>query len=140
MLLRTAFAMALGVCSVWAQESRISGENIRARVKYLASDELAGRGVGTNGEKLATSYIASQLQAAGLKPGGDNNTYFQKVPLVGSTTLPSASLKFSGKGSTVSLISSRTTWEQRSRRSRRMISRRKQFCGTWHLGARIRLG
>src|SRR4051794_38504130 len=103
MLLRTAFAMALGVCSVWAQESRISDENIRAHVKYLASDELAGRGVGTNGEKLATNYIASQLQVAGLKPGGDNNTYFQKVPLVGSTTLPSASLKLSGKGSPVSL-------------------------------------
>ena len=103
MLYRTLFTIALGVCSVWAQDSRISGEKIRAHVKYLAGDELAGRGVGTNGEKLATNYIASQLQGAGLKPGGDNNTYFQRVPLVGSTTLPSASLTFSGKRSPVSL-------------------------------------
>src|SRR4051794_8858230 len=103
MLFRVTFTIALVACSAWAQNSRISGEKIRAHVKYLASDELAGRGVGTNGEKLATNYIASQLQVAGIKPGSDHNTYFQRVPLVGSTTLPSASLKISGKGSPISL-------------------------------------
>src|SRR5581483_8908550 len=79
-----------------AKDLHVSGEKIRAHVKYLASDELQGRGVGTNGEKLATRYIASQLQAEGVKPGGDNGTYFQRVPLVGVTTRPSATLAISG--------------------------------------------
>src|SRR5262245_50138303 len=60
----------------------ISIDRIRGDVKYLASDPLQGRGVGTRGEELATDYIADQFQKAGLKPAGDGGTYFQKVPLV----------------------------------------------------------
>ena len=86
-----AVAALLTSCAA-AQDLHISGERIRAHVNYLASDKLEGRGVGTEGAKLATDYIASQLQEAGLKPGGDNNTYFQRVPLVGVTTEPSATL------------------------------------------------
>ncbi|HTU46549.1 MAG TPA: M20/M25/M40 family metallo-hydrolase [Bryobacteraceae bacterium] len=86
-----------------AQDLHISGVKMRAHVKYLASDELEGRGVGTRGENLATEYIASQLQAQGLEPGGDNGTYFQRVPLIGSTTLPAATLTISGKGEHIPL-------------------------------------
>lgn len=60
----------------------ISIERMRADVKYLASDLLQGRGVGTRGEELATDHIAAEFQKAGLKPAGDNGSYFQKVPLV----------------------------------------------------------
>ena len=41
---------------------------------------------------LATEYIATQFALAGLKPGGDNGTYFQSVPLIGVTTEASAQL------------------------------------------------
>jgi hypothetical protein len=76
---------------------------MRAHVKYLASDELEGRGVGTRGEKLATEYLASQLKASGVKPGGDNSTYFQPVPLVGCTTKPEATMTIRGKNGDVPL-------------------------------------
>ena len=76
---------------------------MRAHIKYLASDELQGRGVGASGEKLVTQYLAAQLQVNGVKPAGDNGTYFQRVPLVGSKTLPSATLAFSGNGGSTSL-------------------------------------
>ena len=81
----------------------IAGDRLRAHIKYLASNELEGRGVGTRGEALATGYIASQLEAAGLKPAGDNNTFFQNVPMVGSTTQPDATLSVKGKGKTATL-------------------------------------
>jgi Zn-dependent M28 family amino/carboxypeptidase len=81
---------------VLAQLPNLSEQRMRADVRYLASDRLEGRGVGTNGEKLATDYIASQLKAAGVKPAGNNGSYMQRVPLVGSTTLPSATLKITG--------------------------------------------
>lgn len=97
--------MALGVAMTLvavAQALHISADKMRAHVKYLAGDELEGRGVGTRGEKLATDYIASQLQANGLKPGGDNGTYFQSVPLVGSTTAPDATLTIAGRSENLS--------------------------------------
>ena len=95
-----AVSFAITLC---AQNLRISGERIRAHVKYLASDELEGRGVGTRGAELATAYLAAQLQAEGVKPGGDNGTYFQRVPLVGCTTLPSATLTVAGPQGAVQL-------------------------------------
>lgn len=61
-------------------------EAVRAHLKFLASDLLEGRGPGTRGDALATSYIASQFEAMGLQPAGDNGTYFQKVSLLGITT------------------------------------------------------
>lgn len=86
-----------------ARQVELSDQKMRAHVKYLASDELEGRGVGTLGEKLATDYIAAQLKSEGVEPGGDNGTYFQAVPLVGSTTLPEAKLGISGHGMDIPL-------------------------------------
>lgn len=60
-----------------------SADAIRAHIRYLSSDLLEGRGPGTRGDALATAYIASQFEAAGLAPAGDNGTYFQKVSLLG---------------------------------------------------------
>jgi Zn-dependent M28 family amino/carboxypeptidase len=61
-------------------------EAVRAHLKFLSSDLLEGRGPGTRGDALATSYLASQFEAMGLRPAGDNGTYFQKVSLLGITT------------------------------------------------------
>ena len=66
----------------------IDAEHIRAHVRFLAHDLLEGRGTGQRGGDVAAEYIASQFALAGLKPGGDNGTYLQKVPLAGTLTLP----------------------------------------------------
>jgi len=84
------------------QPADISGERIRAHVKFLASDLLEGRGVGTRGGDLATDYIATQFQLIGAKPAGDNGTYFQRVPLVGVTTQPDATLSAESAGKSFS--------------------------------------
>jgi hypothetical protein len=59
----------------------IDSEKIRAHVRFLSLDLLEGRGPGTRGAELAAEYIATQFALAGLKPAGDNGTYFQPVPL-----------------------------------------------------------
>jgi hypothetical protein len=46
-------------------------------IKYLASDDLEGRGVGTKGIDLAADYISAEFRKAGLKPALANDTYFQ---------------------------------------------------------------
>jgi Zn-dependent M28 family amino/carboxypeptidase len=64
-----------------AAAASIDPERIRAHVRFLSLDLLEGRGPGTRGAELAAEYIATQFALAGLKPAGDNGTYFQPVPL-----------------------------------------------------------
>jgi Zn-dependent M28 family amino/carboxypeptidase len=71
----------------------ISVERIKADVAYLASDRLEGRGPGTSGEELATDFLASEFKKAGLTPGGERGTYFQRVPLVRVFTSPKSTLR-----------------------------------------------
>jgi len=98
----TAIVAALaGVCAAQIQE--ISGERIRAHVKFLASDLLEGRAPGTRGDQLATAYLAAQFALVGAKPAGDRGAYFQKVPLVGVDPQPASQLAVRGQGRAVHL-------------------------------------
>jgi len=54
-----------------------SEDVLMQHVRYLASEELAGRGLGTPGADKAADYIVKQFRRLGLQPGGDNGSYFQ---------------------------------------------------------------
>jgi hypothetical protein len=54
---------------------------VHADMNFLADDEMHGRGSATRDEHIAALFAASQLQALGLQPGGDNGTFLQKTPL-----------------------------------------------------------
>jgi hypothetical protein len=45
-------------------------ERLEKHVAYLASEELEGRGLGTEGTKLAKTYIIQEFESAGLKKFG----------------------------------------------------------------------
>ncbi len=92
--------LALGLAAplLLAQTGSISASRIRAHVRFLADDLLEGRGVGSRGGDLATAYIATQFELAGLQPAGDDHTFFQKVPLLGATTDPTSTLSASREG------------------------------------------
>jgi len=98
---RICSVLALASISLFGQADEITGARIRAHVKFLASDLLEGRGPGTRGGDLATEYLASQFALLGLKPGGDNGTYFQRVPLIGAEPKPSSTLSATVNGKTV---------------------------------------
>jgi Peptidase family M28 len=59
----------------------IRPEAIRAHMRFLSDSLLEGRGTGTPGYQIAASYVATQLEAAGLRPAGVNGTWYQTVPL-----------------------------------------------------------
>jgi hypothetical protein len=59
----------------------IRPEAIRADMRFLADDLLEGRGTGTRGHEIAAKFMASEFEAMGLEPAGENGTYFQSVPL-----------------------------------------------------------
>ena len=90
------------VAAAQAQIQDVSGSKIKAHVKFLSSDLLEGRGVGTRGGDLAAEYIASQFAVAGAKPAGDGGTYFQRVPLVGVTTQADSTLVATSGGKSAS--------------------------------------
>jgi len=77
-----------GVVPVKEAESVITEEFLFGHTRYLSHDLLEGRGPGTRGDDLARYYIASQLEAMGIMPGGPDGSYFQKIPLVGMTADP----------------------------------------------------
>src|ERR1019366_10272256 len=68
-----------------AAENSIDAEKIRAHVRFLSDDLLEGRGPGLRGGELAAKYIATQFALDGLKPGGDDGTYFQQIDFFGMT-------------------------------------------------------
>jgi len=83
---RIALILLLLTVPVSAQRNApIKEQNIRAELGFLASDAMQGRGSGTNYERIAAEYIASQFRQFGLEPGGDtdsagNKDYVQQVP------------------------------------------------------------
>ena len=84
-LLLSLLAAQAWVSIAFGQNDDISGERMRAHVKFLASDLLEGRGVGARGGDLASEYIATQFALYGLNPAGDNGTYFQNFTLIGAS-------------------------------------------------------
>jgi hypothetical protein len=50
-------------------------------VRFLADDALGGRLAGSDGERCAGDYLAAEFSRIGLKPGGDNGTFFQSLSL-----------------------------------------------------------
>lgn len=95
--MKRIFLLVLTAITAAAQMSEISGERIRAHVKFLGSDLLEGRGVGARGGDLATEYIATQFALVGAKPAGDNGTYFQNFTLIGADPQSSSKLTAVGK-------------------------------------------
>jgi hypothetical protein len=55
--------------------------SLKANMEFLGADELEGREAGTNGEKVASMFIASELKKYGLVPYSDNTDYFQNFNL-----------------------------------------------------------
>ncbi|MBE7506022.1 MAG: M28 family peptidase [Planctomycetia bacterium] len=64
-----------------ADESLFSRQAFLDHVSYLASDELEGRGTGQEGIDKAAEYIADYFEDCGVKPAGDDGTYFQNFSL-----------------------------------------------------------
>ncbi|MEZ6099768.1 MAG: M28 family peptidase [Pirellulaceae bacterium] len=58
-------------------EQSIVPQDILRHVDYLCRDQLEGRRTGTDGERLATSYVAAYMDNLGLLPAGDDGGWYQ---------------------------------------------------------------
>jgi hypothetical protein len=55
-----------------------SADRMMEAVRFLASDDLKGRGIGTPELDQAADYIAEKFEEYGLQTGSDDGTYFQQ--------------------------------------------------------------
>jgi hypothetical protein len=105
-LLAAGLCIGLGL-TAGAQAPRqpsISQDDLRTWLTYIASDELQGRLVYTEGLGLAGAYIADHLEEWGVKPGGDRapggagRSYFQEVRVLGVRTRSNSSVTVTVNG------------------------------------------
>jgi hypothetical protein len=81
-----------------AGAASITPDELKEWLSYIASDQLQGRQVYTEGLGLAAAYIADHLKEWGVKPGGDEGTYFQVVKVLGVNTKSSSSVTVTANG------------------------------------------
>jgi hypothetical protein len=88
-----------------AAENAVSEARMRKDIFFLASDECQGRGVTTKGINRAADYIANEFKKAGLKPAGENGTYFQPFTIsgIGQLGSPNTVVLHGPQGQTVEL-------------------------------------
>ena len=59
----------------------IEPDRLLAHIRFLSSDEMKGRGNGSPELERAGEYIAAAFEDAGLRPAGDNGSWFQAFQL-----------------------------------------------------------
>ena len=72
--------------------TEITANDLRTRLYQIADDSMRGRQIGEAGNTKTTEYIAREFRRLGLKPAGDDGTYFQALPY-GATGVDVASLR-----------------------------------------------
>ncbi|HET7189668.1 MAG TPA: M28 family peptidase [Gemmatimonadaceae bacterium] len=65
-----------------ATEPAITPADLMTRLYIIADDSMQGREAGTIGNVRVTNYVAREMERMGLRPGGENGTYFQTVPVI----------------------------------------------------------
>lgn len=81
-------------------KASVQADDLKTWLAYLASDELEGRATFSEGLGLAAAYIAEHLRSWGVKPGGDNGSYFQRVRVLGVKSTNHSTLTVSVNGQT----------------------------------------
>ncbi len=92
----------LSLAAPLAAEPEFSPARIKADVAFLADDLLEGRDTGSRGHEIAARYVATQFEAAGLKPAGKNG-WFTPVALSEATLGEGATVTITGKAGATTL-------------------------------------
>ncbi len=60
----------------------ITSKVVHERLSVIAHDSMGGRSTPSPGLEKTAAYLVSLYQKAGLKPAGENGTWYQRYPLV----------------------------------------------------------
>jgi hypothetical protein len=76
----TATAKTLPAATVDAAK-QITAARLSEHLHFVASDAMEGRDTPSRGLDATAQYIADDLKKLGIKPAGDDGTYFQRITL-----------------------------------------------------------
>jgi len=68
----------------------ITAAELKDYLSFVASDEMEGRTTPSRGLDTTAKFIATMLSRWGVKPAGDEGSYFQKIVLKKEKVLPSS--------------------------------------------------
>ncbi len=68
---------------------RVTAEQLKTDLYYVASDEMQGRDTPSPGLDMTAQYIADRLKSLKLKPAGDPGSYFQTIKMRSENVDPS---------------------------------------------------
>ncbi len=106
--------LTAGICSMaafafWGCEPpkeaamvEVNQAAIESHIKTLSSDAFEGRKPFTEGEVKTVDYLKTQFEKMGLAPG-NGQSYFQEVPMVAITGMPSEKMTIAGKAGNLEL-------------------------------------
>ena len=80
----TVFAVMMATVAAAQVQPKVTANDLKADVSFLASDALEGRATPSKGLDIAAEYIASEFRREGLEPAGDDG-YFQTAPYASVT-------------------------------------------------------
>jgi hypothetical protein len=78
---RSGAAAATATSSPRQVAGQITAAQLRDYLSFIASDEMEGRDTPSRGLDTVAKFLALNLSRWGLKPAGDNGTYFQRITL-----------------------------------------------------------
>lgn len=84
----------------------ITTDDLKQTVAALTTEEMGGRLTGTDGERLATAFVADAFTALGLAPAGDDGTMFQSFDFTAGVALAegnSLTISVDGEPETIAL-------------------------------------
>src|SRR6185503_17483672 len=97
-----AVGLLLFAATAVGGDKEIEPDALLGHIKFLAADDLKGRGNGSEGLERAADYIAEQFKSAGLQPGVAGN-WFQPFELnAGLLVGPDNKISIVYRGKTIS--------------------------------------
>ena len=66
---------------VLTSASSITAAELKDYLSFVASDDMEGRADPSRGLDITAKFIATMLSRAGVKPAGDDGSYFQRIAL-----------------------------------------------------------
>jgi len=100
-----ALVLSVAVAQETDEADQQLQDRLRAHIEFLADDLMLGRQPGSDGYNIAANYVASQFRQMGLLPAGNEDSFFQQVPLRQAFLEPgSAEMVFKRGEETIPLV------------------------------------
>jgi len=84
-------AAAVSTSAAGKAAEQITAGQLKDYLYFVAADEMEGRDTPSRGLDLTAKFIAMNLSRWGVKPAGDDGTYFQKIALQRTRIAPEQS-------------------------------------------------